>query len=769
MILIKHLKVSAVLSLLCAPLVLAGTYSGEYNIVSRKSGKVLYVSGNTIDNGENVKQHDLSDADRDIWTLVPIGNAAYTIKNKNSGKVLEVEGADTESGANVQQWDYLGAAHQQWNIEDVGDGFVKIISVHSGKALDVEGRSVKKWANVQQWRYWGGEHQQWKLDKIGGPVVETPQNFTVEEVTPQSISLSWSGIPGTQSYKIEYTIVGYLSRIIYVSGTETSLVIDGLESLSNLHFRIAVVNNAVTGPYSEKIYGTTAGDISNYNFYYGDLHNHSWYSVGDGTGSPWEAYSYARYSAGLDFFALADHSRSFGSEEWDEMKSIALDANDEGAFTAFHGFEWSSGTYGHVAVIGTDSKCSVKESATNTFTELTEWLDNTNGVAFLNHPGREDDKRSEFNHFGSAPSDKVVGMELFNKSKGFDVYYDNDGYFTQDNGLSYFDEANLMGWKLGAAGGGDHHQSSWGTETEFRIAALSHENSRDGLMDAFNGRRFYSTTDKDIELSFEINGRPMGSTQNEGFSRLTVQALDRNGEKFESAELYYNGERTMILSEDIHVVNHESYISGEAGFYYVKVTQKDGGSAISSPIYLSNGSKKVSLKVMSSKDDAEESPDGTVTITSTDLELVEDADNQVIGMRFKKLPMVQSAEITNAYLQFTTDEDNGRYTFLTIVGHDIGYASGFSETDNNITDRHRTDATVTWVPDSWNTIGEASAAQRSPDLTSIIQEIVNRSDWNKGNALALIIEGSGKRVADSFDGESNDETSTAPFLVIEYK
>ncbi|MGL1934160.1 MAG: RICIN domain-containing protein [Fibrobacterales bacterium] len=768
MIILKHLRVSALLSLLCAPIAFAGNYSGEYNIISRKSRKVLYVSGNTFDNGETVKQHGITDRDRDIWTLVPLGNSSYKIQNKNSGKVLEVEGADTESGADVQQWDYLGAAHQQWNIEDVGEGFVKIVSVHSGKALDVASRSIKEWANVQQWRYFGGEHQQWELESLS-PENETPKDLTIEAVTSHSISLHWSGVSGASAYSIEYKKEGYLEGTQTTPGTETSAVIDGLESLTNYSFKIAAVYEEEVSPYSEYIYGATAGDISEYNIYYGDLHNHSWYSVGDGTGSPWEAYSYARYSAGLDFFALADHSRSFGSDEWDEMKSIALDANDEGAFTAFHGFEWSSGTYGHVAVIGTDNKCSVKESATNTFTELTEWLENTNGVAFLNHPGREDGDRSEFNHFGSAPSDKVVGIELFNKSKGFDVYYDNDGYFTQDGGLSYFDEANLMGWNIGAAGGGDHHKSRWGTETEYRIAALSHENSRDGLMDAFNARRFYSTTDKDIKLSFEINGRQMGTTQEAGFSRLMVKALDKNGEKFEKAELYYNGKLSMVLSEDVHVVLYERYFTGEPGFYYVKVTQKDGGSAISSPIYLSNGSKKVSLKVMSSKDDAEESPDGTVTITSTDLELVDDADNQVIGMRFKKLPMPKSAEITNAYLQFTTDEKNGRYTFLTIMGQDIGYASGFSETDNNISSRNRTDATVTWVPDSWNTIGEASEAQRSPNLTSIVQEIVNRSDWKQGNALALIIEGSGKRVADSFDGESNDESSTAPLLVIEYK
>jgi hypothetical protein len=44
----------------------------------------------------------------------------------------------------------------------------------------------------------------------------------------------------------------------------------------------------------------------------------------------------------------------------------------------------------------------------------------------------------------------------------------------------------------------------------------------------------------------------------------------------------------------------------------------------------------------------------------------------------------------------------------------------------------------------------------------VIQEIVNRSGWASGNALALIVTGTGERVAESYDG------SAAPELHIEY-
>ena len=53
---------------------------------------------------------------------------------------------------------------------------------------------------------------------------------------------------------------------------------------------------------------------------------------------------------------------------------------------------------------------------------------------------------------------------------------------------------------------------------------------------------------------------------------------------------------------------------------------------------------------------------------------------------------------------------------------------------------------------------------QTPGLQSIVQEIVDRSGWNAGNAMAFIIEGTGKRVAKSYNGS----TSQAPLLHVEY-
>ena len=93
--------------------------------------------------------------------------------------------------------------------------------------------------------------------------------------------------------------------------------------------------------------------IGGYNVYFGSLHNHTSYS--DGQGTPDQAYAYARNNGQLDFFGLADHSEMLTSSEWTTIKNAANNANLDGIFTAFYGFEWSSfWSYGHVAVINTD-------------------------------------------------------------------------------------------------------------------------------------------------------------------------------------------------------------------------------------------------------------------------------------------------------------------------------------------------------------------------------------------------------------------------------
>jgi hypothetical protein len=169
--------------------------------------------------------------------------------------------------------------------------------------------------------------------------------------------------------------------------------------------------------------------------------------------------------------------------------------------------------------------------------------------------------------------------------------------------------------------------------------------------------------------------------------------------------------------------------------------------------------------VTQSSDDAEEYANGTLNISSTDLEMVDDTDqnflNQKIAIRFSNLGIPQGATILNAYIQFETDEVSTAATSLNIQIQDDANPATFGGA-SNISNRTLIANTINWSPPAWNNIGQASADQLTPNLAGLVQQVVNKAGWSPGNALAFIISGSGQRIAGSYDG------GAAPKLIVEY-
>jgi predicted metal-dependent phosphoesterase TrpH len=319
-----------------------------------------------------------------------------------------------------------------------------------------------------------------------------------------------------------------------------------------------------------------------YNVYYGHLHNHSY--ISDGTGSPSQAYAYARDVGKLDFFSLADHSDQIDATEWTNLKNTANTYNQDGSFVTFWGFEWSGPSQGHVAVINTADYCSAYSEATNMFPELLSWLSSRDCIAFFNHPSRQD-SGDEFSHFATTPSDKLVGMELWNKGDIYNIYYYNDGYYRNDGNKGYYDEAITRNWNIGAAGSGDNHSATWGTDKEYRVAVWATAKTRAAIYEAFKARRFYSTLDKNLVLSLLINGQPMGSTINAGSYSAVIRASDGDNEVFTRVQLIKNGAVLYTWYPNQTNPNITQALTGAVGdYFYVRVQQADGYEAISAPI-----------------------------------------------------------------------------------------------------------------------------------------------------------------------------------------
>ncbi len=327
--------------------------------------------------------------------------------------------------------------------------------------------------------------------------------------------------------------------------------------------------------------------IEGYNIYFGHLHNHTGYS--DGKETPAVAYAYARDSAGLDFFGLGDHVELLGRREYKRMKQAANTMNENNRFVTFYGFEWSSARFGHVLVVNAEKQIGSGMHYLFSFRHLMRKLKKQECVAFFNHPGRENKHGKEFDHFNREVSMKFVGMELWNKNKGFDVYYYNDGYDVSDDGKGYFDEALAKGWKIGAAGSEDNHGRNWGNMNDYNLAILSKKLTREDLYAALKERRFYSTLDKNLAMSFKINGNEMGSIIEGGSLKIEVVLKDTDGEVFKTVELLKNGnvvKKWTMNKAEPQISYTEEGVSGD--YFYIRCKQEDGDEAISSPIFVEN-------------------------------------------------------------------------------------------------------------------------------------------------------------------------------------
>lgn len=171
----------------------------------------------------------------------------------------------------------------------------------------------------------------------------------------------------------------------------------------------------------------------------------------------------------------------------------------------------------------------------------------------------------------------------------------------------------------------------------------------------------------------------------------------------------------------------------------------------------------VEKRVAASTDDAEEFSTGSMYISSSDLELIHDSDDQTVGMRWTGLSIPRGASITAAYIQFTAKEGQSEVTTLTLRAQASDNAPAFSSTSLNLTSRTKTSASQSWSPAAWSA-GGAGASQRTPDLSGLIQEVVDRGGWASGNALVVLVTGTGHRTAWAYDGSPTE----APLLHVEY-
>ncbi len=150
------------------------------------------------------------------------------------------------------------------------------------------------------------------------------------------------------------------------------------------------------------------------------------------------------------------------------------------------------------------------------------------------------------------------------------------------------------------------------------------------------------------------------------------------------------------------------------------------------------------VEVPVSSDDAEQENDAMDALDDDDIDAgwegePDDQNILTAGFRFQNIQIPQGAIIESAYIEVVSHEAKTAedVALINIVGEAADNAETYT-LDALITDRPETNAKVLWTVDEewglWTT-------HQTADISSIIQEIVNRPGWQAGNALAIMLKG----------------------------
>lgn len=206
--------------------------------------------------------------------------------------------------------------------------------------------------------------------------------------------------------------------------------------------------------------------------------------------------------------------------------------------------------------------------------------------------------------------------------------------------------------------------------------------------------------------------------------------------------------------------------SGSMNFNAYGTYPGDSGTVSDAPFTGEPYSGIKSFQMTSGQDDAEEGVAGGSVLyhNHSDLDLggFSVASNDcIVGIRIQNVAIPQGATIHSAYLEFNANASNAETSNFLIEGDYSDDAAPFDTVADNLKSRTGTTATV-----AWDNVQAWTAGQYypTPDISTIVQQIVDRGGWNSGNSMVFRFTGAGttdnKRDIRAYDASSG----TAPTL-----
>ena len=463
-----------------------------------------------------------------------------------------------------------------------------------------------------------------------------------------------------------------------------------------------------------------------YQHYFGQLHSHTQYS--DGAGPLTDALRYVENlpaSANVQFVAFTDHSNYFDSSSspnveaalydtslvkdsdanhsWKTYKDTIAKFNEDnaGSMVAIGGFEmtWSGGP-GHINTFNTPGIVSRNNKTLNNKTDdagmkayyaLLSQAEGANSISQFNHPGTTFGNFKDFNYWDPVIDSRMYMVEVGNGEGAIGA----GGYYPS---YEQYIMALDKGWHLAPTNNQDNHKGKWGNANDARDVILTDDFSEQGIYEAIRALRMYATEDKNLELTYTVNGLMMGSSITEIPDKLNIEVTVNDPDASDSiakVEVVANSGKVAYTWDNAAQLRSgklSATLDPSYSYYFIRVTQKDGDLAVTSPVWVGESLKlgisnmvcgtatpvtDEELTLTTTFFNSEDS-DATIksltysiggTVIGTDKTGYTLAKSSTLDVPFKYTPT--AARVFTVQVTAVVEQGNNEYTFTKTVGLDV--------------------------------------------------------------------------------------------------
>ena len=555
------------------------------------------------------------------------------------------------------------------------------------------------------------------------PVLDDPTpargSQTGENKRPTiSVALDNAG----QNPTVTMTVGGKTVTATYESGRVTYTP---AADLPQGRTEVTVTARRADGKRADITWFFTVG-ATKYQHYFGQLHSHTQYS--DGAGTLTDALRYVENlpaSANVQFVAFTDHSNYFDSSSspnveaalydtslvkdsdanhsWKTYKDTIAKFNKDnaGSMVAIGGFEmtWSGGP-GHINTFNTPGIVSRNNKTLNNKTDdagmkayyaLLSQAEGANSISQFNHPGTTFGNFKDFNYWDPVIDSRMYMVEVGNGEGAIGA----GGYYPS---YEQYIMALDKGWHLAPTNNQDNHKGKWGNANDARDVILTDDFSEQGIYEAIRALRMYATEDKNLELTYTVNGLMMGSSITEIPDKLNVEVTVNDPDASDSiakVEVVANSGKVAYTWDNAAQLRSgklSATLDPSYSYYFIRVTQKDGDLAVTSPVWVGESLKlgisnmvcgtatpvtDEELTLTTTFFNSEDS-DATIksltysiggTVIGTDKTGYTIAKSSTLDVPFKYTPT--AARVFTVQVTAVVEQGNNEYTFTKTIGLDV--------------------------------------------------------------------------------------------------